>query len=259
MRSAGVADGELAIEMLRKAQKSGDPYRFAMISQQAGAVDAPALALPIKADAATRDTLVMIVTSAGRWREVGSVRRQAIDARLFRPLREAQWLNALAAAWSRDGTRAAVRPSAVPRRLEPVETVARSGRAPRVLVAEDNRVNQKVARLTLERLGIEVTLAGNGREAVQRFDPARCDLVLMDCQMPEVDGYAATSLIRRQEEAGHRVPIIALTADVTAECREQCIRAGMDDYIAKPLRPSDLVEKLRKWLPRPAPVETGVN
>jgi CheY-like chemotaxis protein len=119
----------------------------------------------------------------------------------------------------------------------------------RVLVAEDNIVNQKVAQRMLEKLGMRPDLAANGREAVEMFGLLPYHLIFMDCQMPEMDGYAATREIRRKEGANEHVPIVAMTAEVLAGRREQCLAAGMDDYIAKPVKMEILFEALRKWVP----------
>jgi CheY-like chemotaxis protein len=117
----------------------------------------------------------------------------------------------------------------------------------RVLLAEDNRVNQKVALRMLERLGCQITTADNGREAVEMFDPSRYDLILMDCQMPEMDGYAATAAIRERPD-GKEIPIIALTAHAMQGAREKCLASGMNDYLAKPIRPGSMQEALSRWL-----------
>ncbi|MEI9975393.1 MAG: response regulator [Ignavibacteriota bacterium] len=124
-----------------------------------------------------------------------------------------------------------------------------AGRRIRVLVAEDNVVNQKVAGLMLQRVGLRPDFAVNGREAVDMCSRAPYDLIFMDCQMPQMDGYEAAREIRRRESAGQRAAIVAMTAEAMAGSRENCLAAGMDDYISKPVKPDDLLEKLERWLP----------
>jgi CheY-like chemotaxis protein len=123
-----------------------------------------------------------------------------------------------------------------------------AGLSVRILVAEDNAVNQKVAILMLRGLGIRPDVAANGREAVQMFEAKPYDLIFMDCQMPELDGYGASREIRRRERSGHRVAIVAMTAEAMEGSRELCIEAGMDDYICKPVGRDKICEALRKWL-----------
>ena len=133
--------------------------------------------------------------------------------------------------------------------LEPI----RFERVPRVLVVEDNAVNRKVAERTLTRLGCQVVLAGNGLEALARFDEGGFDMVFMDCLMPEMDGYGATLEIRRRESGGRRIPlripVIAMTASVLEEERRRCEECGMDDFLPKPWRPEQLRETLLRWYP----------
>jgi CheY-like chemotaxis protein len=119
---------------------------------------------------------------------------------------------------------------------------------PLVLLADDNAVNQKVARRTLERLGVNVEVVGNGREAVTAWKSGRFDLILMDCQMPELDGYEATREIRRQEQNGRRTPIVALTAHAMKGDDIRCREAGMDDYLTKPLDRARLAACLERSL-----------
>jgi len=119
----------------------------------------------------------------------------------------------------------------------------------RVLIAEDNAVNQKIALRLLEKCGCRVELATNGREAVEKAGRIPYDLIFMDCGMPEMDGYSATRAIRGQQSNGTRVPIIALTAHAISGTREECLAAGMDDYIAKPVTPEALEQMLLRWTP----------
>ena len=120
-----------------------------------------------------------------------------------------------------------------------------------MLVADDNRVNQKVAQVFLQRLGCTVDLAANGREAIDRIGDGPYDMVFMDCQMPELDGYAATREIRRREGAS-RTPIVAMTASAMEGDREKCLAAGMDDYIAKPVTKEDLRAAVARWADPPS-------
>jgi CheY-like chemotaxis protein len=120
----------------------------------------------------------------------------------------------------------------------------------RILVVEDNRVNQRVALRLLKKRGLSADLAVNGREAIARLAEQSYDLILMDCQMPEMDGFEATRRIRLGEEGGDsRVPIIAMTANAVEGDRERCLAAGMDDYISKPVQIDVLGQALERWIP----------
>jgi CheY-like chemotaxis protein len=134
---------------------------------------------------------------------------------------------------------------------------------PRILVAEDNVVNQRVVVRMLERLGYRVDVVANGAEAVDATARRRYAAILMDCQMPDMDGYEATSVIRARElpggePGGQRLPIIALTANAMADDRDRCLAAGMDGYLAKPLRPAVLATTLEQHLHPPASQPSGV-
>jgi len=119
----------------------------------------------------------------------------------------------------------------------------------RVLLAEDNTVNQRVASRMLQKLGCRVEVVANGLEAVEEIRHGPYDLILMDCQMPEMDGFAATETIRRDEGPDQHVPIIAMTAGAMPGDRERCIAAGMDGYLPKPVTPDRLADTIARWLP----------
>jgi CheY-like chemotaxis protein len=175
----------------------------------------------------------------------------SIDASVVKPVRQSQLLNALATAWSRkQGTEPPGQRGEAPRLPDGKTGMAAEfeRRAVRVLVAEDNAVNQRIAALMLGQLGIRPDLAVNGREAVAMSRQAPYDLILMDCQMPEMDGFEAAREIRNQERPERDVVIVAMTAEAMAGARERCLRAGMNDYIAKPVRRADLIAVLRKWI-----------
>jgi two-component system sensor histidine kinase/response regulator len=133
-----------------------------------------------------------------------------------------------------------------PAAATPVQTPLEPKRG-RLLLVEDNLINQRVAQVMLERLGLAVQLASHGLETIEAVRQGRYDMILMDCQMPEMDGFAATQEIRRLELAEH-TPIIALTANAFQEERDRCLAAGMDDYLSKPVRREELAEKLSLWL-----------
>ena len=144
-----------------------------------------------------------------------------------------------------------LRPLRPPGLVAPRRTFAAGRQDARILVAEDNLTNQRVFQVQLEKLGYACRVVSNGAEAVAAVQKDKYDLVLMDCQMPVMDGFEATRCIR--ESGGRDVPIVAITANAMAGDRERCIRAGMNDYIAKPMQLDRLAEVLAKWVSRPAP------
>ena len=258
MPSQSVACGADALQALRAAVQAGDPFRFVLLDYQMPVMDGAALAAAIHADPSRGDAVVIMLTSVGHWSEVLGMQGSTIDACLVKPVRQSQLLNTLATAWSRKlqashGAQMRLRHAAPPAKTLPLSA---AGHSLRVLVAEDNAVNQKVAVRILERLGVRSDVAANGREAVDMCAMFPYDLVFMDCHMPEMDGYAATAAIRKHQSAEERVPIIAMTAEAMEGCRENCLAAGMDDYIAKPVRAEDLREALARWAPRAATVPT---
>ena len=249
MRHGSCASGEEALQALRAARECGDGYRFVLLDQQMPGMDGMAVASAIKTDPALGGTAVVMLSSVGMWGDVKPMEGGAIDACLVKPVRQSQLLGALAATWA---TRLKASPGVDSERriAELKETLARrfADGPIRILIAEDNVVNQKVAFRMIGRLGIRADLAANGREAVEMTAMSPYNLVLMDCQMPEMDGYAAAAAIRSREGSGPRPAIVAMTAEAMAGSRDRCIEAGMDDYIPKPVKFEELAEALGKWL-----------
>jgi CheY-like chemotaxis protein len=176
----------------------------------------------------------------------------SIDACLVKPVRQSQLLSTLAATWAKKLQNGHATKTSVVREIPtPISKLAGrfAGMPVRVLVAEDNPVNQKVAVRMLERVGLRPDVAGDGREAVTMCAFLPYDLIFMDCQMPEMDGYTAAAEIRKRQRPDGRVAIIAMTAEAMEGARERCLAAGMDDYIAKPVRLEDMTEALKKWVP----------
>jgi signal transduction histidine kinase/DNA-binding response OmpR family regulator len=252
MPNGSEAGGPQALETLRAASQAGDPFRFVLLDFQMPEMDGATLASAIKTDPALKDSVVIMLTSVGHWSEVLNLQGGPIDACLVKPVRQSQLLNTLATSWARK-LHTGFHAWSGRQHQTPAGKVMAEGRFAghplRILVAEDNAVNQKVAVRMLERLGLHPDVARNGREAVELCATLPYDLIFMDCHMPEMDGYAATAEIRRQSGNGRRIPIVAMTAEAMAGCREHCLACGMDDYLAKPVRPEDVVDALQRWVP----------
>jgi signal transduction histidine kinase/DNA-binding response OmpR family regulator len=256
MRNRSFAEPQRALEELRAAHDAGDPYQFVLLDYQMQEMDGTTLARAIKNDSRTRGVLVVLLMSAGRWNEVRPLEGVAIDAALVKPVRQSQLLNTLGNLWSKKLTVSdvqTVKSECSPHSLKDILAAKHTGAPVRVLVAEDNAVNQKVAMRLLEKLGLRADVAANGREVLRLLEIAPYDLIFMDCQMPEMDGYEATREIRRIERVGRQVVIIAMTADAMSGARESCLACGMDDYIAKPITLEDLFNALQKWVPKRKP------
>ena len=248
MRNGSFESGPEALEALRAAARSGDPYDFALLDYQMPGMDGAELAVAIKADPALAGTALVMLTSVGHLTEVKIHEGTGIDACLTKPVRQSYLLNTLAT------TRSRRMHSSVPEKAEAAAQMSidlKLAHPPRTLVVEDNTVNQKVAVRMLERLGLRADVAANGREAVEMCRLVPYELIFMDCQMPEMDGFAAAREIRLMESnAQPSATIIAMTAEAMAGTREECLAAGMDDYIAKPVKFDHLRDAVKSWAAR---------
>jgi CheY-like chemotaxis protein len=244
LRYGSCASGEEALSVL-KAARLEDPYRIAIIDYLMPGMDGGALAARIKDDPSLSDIVIVMLTSVSEGR--GERQGARCEAYLVKPVRQTQLLRTIATAWNQRmcATVAALPAAAAPHAPLGVKT---PGHGIRVLIAEDNLINQRVGLRLLERLGLTADVAANGREAVELFKKLPYDLILMDCQMPEMDGYEASREIRRREPSGHHTLIVAMTARAMAGAREHCLDAGMDDYISKPVRLEDLSQVLDRCL-----------
>jgi len=261
MRNGSFGDPLQALEALRAAQETGDPYQFVLLDYLMPEMDGITLARAIKNDPRTRGVLVVLLTSVGRWSEVRPLEGVAIDASLVKPVRQSQLLNTLAAVWSKKLPVSNVptpKPENGSSAMKDALATKFGGAPPRILVVEDNAVNQKVAVRLLEKLGLRPDVAANGREVLKMLELAPYDLIFMDCQMPEMDGYEATREIRRSEKAGRRLAIVAMTAEAMAGARERCLASGMDDHIAKPVKLEDIIDALQEWLPEKNPKKESI-
>jgi CheY-like chemotaxis protein len=210
------------------------------------------LARAIHNDLSLRGTPIVMLTSLGQSPETQQIRGEILDACLTKPVRQSHLFDTVVNIWAKHqamGISASIpaRPGFAPGK--PIITPILASCRIRVLIAEDNIVNQKVACRMVERLGLRADVAANGLEAVEASQLAPYDIILMDCQMPQMDGYEATREIRRREGTNRRTVIIAMTAEAMTGAREKCIGAGMDGYITKPVTLAKLAEALQNWLP----------
>jgi two-component system, sensor histidine kinase and response regulator len=251
------ASGPEALEELRAAAARGRPVDIAILDFHMPGMNGVELARRIKADPLIASTRLVVLTSMCQRLQPSELRAAGITAWLVKPVRPSLLHETLArlAAGLEPGIDEASPPGQRARAESASEPGAGSmaSEAPRtlvrVLVAEDNLVNQKVAQRHLAKLGIHADIVGNGLEALEALRRIPYDLVLMDCQMPELDGYEATRQVRRGEAGSANVPIVAMTANAMHGDKERCLESGMDDYIAKPVRQKELVEVIERWLP----------
>jgi PAS domain S-box-containing protein len=267
-RYGEASNGTQAIVELRRALETGDPFEIVIIDMQMPGMDGEELGRSIKQDPDLSDTILIMVSSAGARGDAARLKKIGFAAYLTKPIKQSQLYDCLAATaqiWKakkqpQDAT-IVTRHSLADNKKQGI----------RILLAEDDVTNQKVALHILKKFGYRADAAANGQEVLQALEKVPYDIVLMDIQMPVMDGYAATRRIREMElkvqqaklnkndpedlqdskvqlsERSGRIPIIAMTAHAMKGDREKCIAAGMDDYTPKPINPEELLEKIEKW------------
>ena len=243
MREESAEDGFRALEKLRAAAAAGASFHLVILDMMMPGMDGIELARAIKAEPAIAAPYLVMLTSVGLRGDATQARDSGIDGYLSKPVRQSELYDCIATVMGKavgDGSLITRHNISKPRQRSNA----------RLLLAEDNPVNQEVALGMLEMLGYRADVASDGQEVLEALARVSYDLILMDCQMPRLDGYEATRTIRRQEQAGpkQRIPIVALTANVMAEDRERCLAAGMDDYLPKPLSREELERVLTHWL-----------
>jgi two-component system sensor histidine kinase/response regulator len=247
-----VPDGETALQRLRGAASAGRPYSAALVDLRLPGMDGWQLASEVNADRSVSLTRLVLMTPAGLGGPEAKMKLlRWFDGYLYKPVKRQELLGGLSRALGAEAELETVE--------EEVETLGEraeeagpgtpaaewAGAGVRVLLAEDHAVNRELFRATLERLGCEVALAADGLEAVEAGSAGGYDLILMDIQMPRLNGYAAA---RRLRTLGVRSPIIAVSADAAAEERDLALAAGMDDFLAKPFKKRDLLPLLSRWV-----------
>jgi PAS domain S-box-containing protein len=249
MKDGSVASGAAALIALRSARERQDPFAVAILDMEMPEMDGEQLARAIKADPLLKSTELILLTSRG----VHS-RKELLEAgfadTLAKPVRKSELYNALVGVLhaSIAGPIPAIGAAEREFSAETVERMSRPLEGVRVLVVEDNSINLKVAVRILERLGCRPDGASDGREAIAQMAVIPYDIVLMDCQMPEMDGFEATAEIRRMEGSTRHTCIVAMTANALQGDREKCIAAGMDEYIPKPVKPEALLAVMTRLL-----------
>jgi len=229
MRPTTIADGESALTEMKHAADSGDPFSLILLDGHMPQMDGFALAERIKAVPACGGATIMMLTSDGQRGDAARCRDLGVAAYLVKPIRQGDLLNAILEAL---GTIPIKKAPPISRPNLPT-----SHRSLRILLAEDNAVNQRLAVRLLEKRGHSVAVANNGREALAALEKEPFQLILMDVQMPEMDGMEATARIRVMEKTtGKHIPILAMTAHAMQGDRERCLEGGMDGYFSKPIR-----------------------
>jgi CheY-like chemotaxis protein/nitrogen-specific signal transduction histidine kinase len=236
------ADAASALAEMKKAEQTGKPYDVVLTDGQMPGMDGFELSRRVKENSLLTDTIVIMLTSMGLRGDIARCKKLGLSGYLVKPVKQSELLDAILLVLAGKGiedrrgivTQHTIREERYQRRLK-------------ILLAEDNYINQRVVVRILEKEGHGVTVADNGQKAVDLLESNVFDLVLMDVQMPEMDGFEATEVVRQREAStGGHMPIIAMTAHAMKGDRERCLEAGMDDYISKPVDPQKLMSLLAK-------------
>jgi two-component system sensor histidine kinase/response regulator len=247
MKPASAASGMEALSMLRLATERGDPFALVITDCHMPEMDGFDLAMRIRNSPRLTDAVVMMLTSGEQRGDAQRCRDLHIDSHLTKPIRRAELRAGIATALA-NRTRNLEHDIAARATTAEIRPPAPEHSGVRILIAEDNLVNQRVALRILQKEGHFVVVAGNGKEALNALAEQSFDVILMDVQMPEMGGFEATAAIRKREQDGRgHVPIIAMTAHAMIGDRELCLAAGMDDYISKPIRARLLLDMVEKY------------
>jgi signal transduction histidine kinase/CheY-like chemotaxis protein len=234
MKPVAVGSGAAALQALESAKSAGHPFPLILLDGQMPEIDGFTLAERLKKDPDLVGATIMMLTSAGHLGDAARCRDLGISGYLVKPIREGDLFDAICNVLNEVPENKSVA-------LVTRHTLRENQNRLRILLAEDNAVNQTLAVRLLEKRGYRVSVVGDGRAAIAALEQESFDLVLMDMQMPEMDGFEATAAIRAKEElSGGHVPIIAMTAHALKGDRERCLAGGMDGYIPKPIRTSEL-------------------
>jgi CheY-like chemotaxis protein/HPt (histidine-containing phosphotransfer) domain-containing protein len=244
IQNTSTSGGAEALRILREAAAAGAPFDLVILDMQMPVMDGVMLARAIKSEPAIAGTKLIMLSSLGEQLEPEELRSVGINACLVKPAKQSCLFDCIADALGAE--RAAAESPIVAKENSNAPLLPHKGR---ILLAEDNTINQDVALGQLDRLGYTADVVANGREVLDSLNRVSYDIILMDCMMPEMDGYEATKRIRENERqnAKRRLHIIAMTANAMQGDRDKCIAAGMDDYVSKPVQLAELRRAIEKW------------
>jgi CheY-like chemotaxis protein len=247
VRSEEVPDGAAALQALREAQDAGDPFKAAILDMDMPGMDGVTLAYAIKADLNLRDICLVLLTSMYQVGNAREIKEIGFSAYLTNPVKQSELFDSLSAVLAGQNMWQTTSASVLHANRLVINQMTGH-----ILLADDNITNQNVTVGILKKFGLSADVVVNGAEAVRALETVPYDLVLMDVQVPVMDGLAAARRIRAPHSAvkNHQIPIIAMTARAIQGDREQCLNAGMNDYVTKPILPHVLAKTLGKWLPK---------
>ncbi|MGC9036213.1 MAG: PAS domain S-box protein [Verrucomicrobiia bacterium] len=242
------SNGQTALLKLKTSFKEGKPFDVVLLDMHMPEMSGEETGKLIKEDKELGSTILIMLTSVNLRGDIARLRNLGFSGYLTKPIRQVHLLQTLANLFSPSDTSKSRRKEIFIE--DHTQAQSNKGRGFRILVAEDNITNQKVALKMLEKLGYHADAVANGFEALKALSEIPYDLVLMDCQMPEMDGYEATKIIRDPSSfvLNHKIPIIAMTAHAMDGDREKCLNIGMNDYISKPVTMRELEKTLERWL-----------
>jgi PAS domain S-box-containing protein len=243
MRVDAVQKASNAIAILQRAIEEGDRYQLAILDMQMPDIDGEMLGDQIKSDPILKDIKLIMLTSLNQQGGVSRIRKLGFEFYLVKPVKQSRLLEVLVDVVSTDA-KLEVFPSAS---LRQADGAPQKISKLKILIAEDNPINQKVVLHQLRSFGYDADVVGNGKEVLNLLERINYDIILMDCQMPEMDGYEATKAIRQLDSEKSKIVIMAMTANAMKEDRDRCIACGMDDYLSKPVRKEDIARKLAEW------------
>ncbi len=243
MRAGDSVCPRLALDLLKRAAQEGDPFELVVLDMHMPEMNGIEFAKAVRADSILSSTRIILMSSLSQAATPEELKATNISVFLTKPVRQFHLYHSFLEVMS--GLKTGGKAKGDQPRLN--SSVKAEPKNKRILVVEDNFINQRIALSLLEKLGYKAEAVANGIEALEAISRMHYDVILMDCQMPEMDGYEATRLLRIREGTDHHTIVIAMTANAVEGDREKCLAAGMDDYIGKPVNVAVLKSTLENW------------